>query len=139
MSKTMHISLRAGERIYINGAVIEVDRKVNLELLNNVVFLLESHVLQVDETTTPLRQLYFVLQTILMDPKNAKATHVLFGNVLAATQATFTNDLIVSGLKTVAHLVEENRAFDALRMIRTLFDTEARILSPALQNPQHAA
>ncbi|HET6377498.1 MAG TPA: flagellar biosynthesis repressor FlbT, partial [Methylocella sp.] len=25
----MHISLRAGERIYINGAVLRVDRKVS--------------------------------------------------------------------------------------------------------------
>jgi flagellar protein FlbT len=139
MSKTMQISLRAGERVYINGAVVKVDRKVTLELLNNVVFLLESHVLQADQTTTPLRQLYFVLQTILMDPKNAKATLALFRHVLEATQAAFTSEIVVSELRTVATLVEENRAFDALRLIRALFDTEAEILSPSRQNPQHAA
>ena len=56
----MQISLKAGERIYINGAVVRVDRKVSIELMNDVVFLLEAHVLQAEETTTPLRQLYFV-------------------------------------------------------------------------------
>ena len=50
------ISLRANERIYVNGAVIKVDRKTSLEFLNNVQFLLENHVLQAEDATTPLRQ-----------------------------------------------------------------------------------
>jgi flagellar biosynthesis repressor protein FlbT len=44
----MNISLRRGERIFINGAVLRVDRKVCLELLNDVTFLLESHVMQAE-------------------------------------------------------------------------------------------
>ena len=43
----MCISLRGGERIYVNGAVLRVDRKVTLELINDVAFLLESQVMQV--------------------------------------------------------------------------------------------
>jgi len=49
----MHLSLRAGEKIYLNGAVIKVDRKVSIELLNDVTFLLEAHVLTTNDTTTP--------------------------------------------------------------------------------------
>ena len=40
MKKPMCISLRGGERIYVNGAVLRVDRKVTLELINDVAFLL---------------------------------------------------------------------------------------------------
>ena len=57
MKNTLKISLKPNEKIYLNGAVIRVDRKVTLELLNDVQFLLESHVLQIDEASTPLRQL----------------------------------------------------------------------------------
>ena len=64
----MHISLRSGEKIYRNGAVVRVDRKVSIELLNDVTFLLEAHVMQPQDTNTPLRQLYFVVQTMLIDP-----------------------------------------------------------------------
>ena len=46
MSQTLRITLKANEKIYINGAVIRADRKVSLELLNDVQFLLENHVLQ---------------------------------------------------------------------------------------------
>ena len=38
----MHITLRPNEKIYINGAVLKVDRKVSFELLNDAVFLLEG-------------------------------------------------------------------------------------------------
>ena len=139
MNRPMQVSLRAGSKIYINGAVIRVDRKVTLELLNDVVFLLESHVLQADQTTTPLRQLYFVLQTILMDPGNAATSLYLYNAVFETTLRSFTNELVVSGLKTVAVLVAEERIFDALRTIRGLFETEDKILSQAGAHASRAA
>jgi flagellar protein FlbT len=139
MTKPMQISLRAGSRIYLNGAVVRVDRKVTIELLNDVVFLLESHVLQADETTTPLRQLYFVLQTILMDPNNAAASRQLVDVVLDSTLRSFSNEIVVSGLRTVAGLVAEDRIFDALRTIRALFATEEKILSPEAAKAPKAA
>ncbi|TIP15060.1 MAG: flagellar biosynthesis repressor FlbT, partial [Mesorhizobium sp.] len=46
MSNTLKISLKPNEKIYINGAVVRVDRKVTIELMNDVQFLLESHVIQ---------------------------------------------------------------------------------------------
>ena len=64
----MHITLRAGERLFLNGAVIKADRKVCLELMNDATFLLEAHVMQPDKATSPLRQLYFIVQTMLMSP-----------------------------------------------------------------------
>ena len=57
MKNTLKISLRANEKIYLNGAVVRADRKVSIELLNDVQFLLESHVLQPQDASTPLRQL----------------------------------------------------------------------------------
>lgn len=129
MSRPMQITLRAGERIYINGAVVRVDRKVTLELLNDVTFLLEAHVLQPEEATTPLRQLYFILQTILMDPPHAAMARDLFRRAHIATLVTFQNEAVQNGLKAVAELVERERVFDSLRMIRALFDLEADVLA----------
>ena len=69
MKSTLRISLKSGERIFINGAVLRVDRKVALEFLNDVTFLLENHVLQPEDATTPLKQLYFIAQMILSTRK----------------------------------------------------------------------
>ena len=71
MTKPFSISLKSGERIFINGAVVRVDRKVSIEFLNDVTFLLEAHVMQPEQTTTPFRQLYFAAQAMLIDPGRA--------------------------------------------------------------------
>src|SRR5260370_29119854 len=105
MTKPMLISLRPGERVYINGAVLQVDRKVTIELLNDAMFLLEGHVMHYDETTTPLRQLYFVVQTMLMDPINADNTRALFKHIFSATVEAFHSEAIIAGLKVVETLV----------------------------------
>ena len=136
----MRLSLRAGVRIFINGAVIKVDRKVALELMNDVVFLLESHVLQPEDTTTALRQLYFVLQAILIDPGSTGPTTALFDGLYASTVASFANEAVVAGLAQVRQHVDGGRVLDdALRALRGLFPLEDAILAaPAGSQPKAA-
>ena len=55
----MKISMRAGELIYVNGAVLRVDRKVAIELVNDVMFLLEGQVMQAADATTAARTFDF--------------------------------------------------------------------------------
>ena len=129
MSKPMHLTLKAGDRVFINGAVLRANRKVTLELLNDATFLLEGHVLQPEETTTPLRQLYFVLQAALMDPQNAAAAEKLFSNLMFRTRSAFSSGPILSGLASAEALVAADRCFDALREIRRLLPVEAEILA----------
>jgi flagellar protein FlbT len=129
MTKPIQLTLRAGERIYINGAVVRVDRKVTLELLNEVTFLLESHVLQPEQTTTPLRQLYFALQTMLMEPAKVTENRRVFEGMYVSTYNSFANETVLDGLKSVAVLVGDNRLFEALRTIRMLFPIEQEILA----------
>ncbi|GGF47932.1 putative flagellum biosynthesis repressor protein FlbT [Azorhizobium oxalatiphilum] len=129
MSKSMQLTLRPGERIFINGAVLRVDRKVTLELLNDATFLLEGHVMQVEDTTTPLRQLYFVLQAILIDPRNAEGARHLFHRQWAALSQSFKNAEILAGLDNIAQQVIAGRTFEALRTLRGLFPLEDSILN----------
>ena len=70
----MFIHLKRGGKLYVNGAVLRVDRRTSLEFLNDVSFLLENHVMQAEDARTPLRQLYFIVQSMLIDPANASMT-----------------------------------------------------------------
>ncbi len=126
----MQISLRRGEKIYLNGAVIQVGNKVSLRLLNDVAFLLESHVMQAENATTPLRQLYFVLQTMLMDPVAAQAIRQNYVEMRAALAASLKNKQILSGLDEVETLVAGDRLFDALKLLRSVFAIEDDLLAP---------
>ncbi|MFG1469657.1 flagellar biosynthesis repressor FlbT [Xanthobacter albus] len=131
MNKPMHISLKAGERMYLNGAVFCADRKVTLELLNDAVFLLEGHVMQVQDTTTPLRQLYFIVQSVLTDPVSAAEARRLAVNHLTAVMLAYSNQEMLAHLKALDGLLREDRCFDALRQLRQLFELEDAIIGGA--------
>jgi flagellar protein FlbT len=129
MKSTLRISLKSGERIFINGAVLRVDRKVALEFLNDVTFLLENHVLQPQDATTPLRQLYFIAQMILINPEGKDQSMAMFKKSIAMLLTCFQDADVLAELKRIDAMVASGRAFDALKAIRNLYATEDRILN----------
>jgi flagellar protein FlbT len=128
MSNTLKISLKPNEKIYINGAVIRVDRKVTIELMNDVQFLLESHVIQADQASTPLRQLYFIVQIMLVNPAGAAEARDMFRRSLPMLIASFDNQDICKGLKQIDRMVGEDEIYEALKAIRALYPLERKAL-----------
>jgi flagellar protein FlbT len=118
--------------------VLRVDRKVGLELLNDVAFLLESQVMQHADATTPMRQLYFIVQLMLMDPADVWRAEMLFRDHTAALRSITESAELTVGLTTVEKLVEAGRYYEALKNIRALFVAEAAILA-ASDRPGEAA
>ncbi len=129
MKSTLRISLKSGERIFVNGAVLRVDRKVAVEFLNDVTFLLENHVLQPEDATTPLKQLYFIAQMILINPEGAEQSTIMFRKSIVMLLTCFKNEEVLSELKRIDGMVTQGRAFDALKAIRGLYAIEDRILN----------
>ena len=128
----MIISLRAGSRLFINGAVIKADRKVSLHLLNDATFLLESHVMQARDASSPLRQLYFVLQVGLMNPAEEKTSRKTAHTMLVNLERAFDNEAVLAGLAKVRTHLDADSLLDALKALRGLFAVEDAIfkLSP---------
>lgn len=128
MSGHLKVHLKPNERVYINGGVIKVDRKVTIELMNEVVFLLEGHILQEEQATTPLRQLYFIVQSMLMEPKCESIARQMYERSHEALLRTFKSRDVLDGLTEIKALMERGRTFEALRKIRSLFVHEDEIL-----------
>ncbi len=124
MSGTIRISLRAGERVYVNGAVIRVDRKTTLEFLNNVVFLLENHVMQEKDATTPLRRLYFTVQKMLIEPSSGFSARQEFYRLYLELLPVHEGTPVENALSHVRALVNMGRNFEALKQIRRLYEAE---------------
>ena len=123
----MHITLRANEKIFINGAVLKVDRKTSIELMNDAVFLLEAHVILERDATTPLRQLYYIVQLMLMEPGERAENKAMFHQQMAAMQAVYDDPGILDGLVKVGAMVSKSRHFEALKVIRSLLPAEDRL------------
>ena len=137
----MNITLRAGEKLYINGAVIRTDRKATIELLNDATFLLETHVMQASEATTPIRQIYFVIQVMLMDPPSSKATGELARSLVDKAVDAFANPDVKAGLRGIVDLINRSRYFEAMKTLRGLYPLEQREMFPedATANKSNAA
>ena len=128
MSGNLKIHLKTNERVFVNGAVLKVDRKVAIEFLNDVVFLLESHVLQQDQANTPLRQLYFLVQAMLIDPSGRDLANQFYKQSHRMLIGVFRNRDVLEGLMEVKECIEKDRVFDALKRIRSLYPLEEDIL-----------
>ncbi len=134
----MNITLRAGERFFINGAVIRIDRKASIELLNEVTFLLENHVMQAEEATTPVRQIYFAVQIMLMDPTASASAAPLARSLIESALAAYHTPELTGGLEGVAASLLRGRNFEALKALRGLFKLEDKELKPLAATPSAA-
>ena len=125
----MHITLRPGEKLYLNGAVFRADRKVSLELLNDATFLLEAHVMSVEKATTPLRQLYFVVQMMLMNPLDTAAASRLFEDSVARMTNAYADKAVTDILIRTRAFVASARYFDALKLLRGVFALDDALMA----------
>lgn len=139
MKSALQIGMRAGERIYINGAILSVDRKVRIELLNEATFLLGSHVMQLEAATTPLRQIYFIIQSLLMDPAVATALAPAIHSAISDASGSHLGDPIGVGLAKVERLVAKGGWFEALKQLRTLIPLEGQFNMNVPEHPKEVA
>lgn len=135
----MQIHLKRGEKIYVNGAVLRVDRRASIEFLNDVDFLMENHVIQAEEARSPLRQLYFVVQTMLIDPGNAGMTQQLYVHLSHRLTQTASTPDILEAVARADEKVMAGKFFEALKLLRAAFPAEDRLLSITSQSKVEAA
>lgn len=135
----MQIHLKRGEKIYVNGAVLRVDRRASLEFLNDVDFLLENHVIQADEAKTPLKQLYFVVQSMLIDPVNAGVTLELYKHLSHRIVAASDTPDLRAVLQATDDRVARGKHFEALKQLRAAFVLEERLLAGGSAVKEEAA
>jgi flagellar protein FlbT len=135
----MFIHLKRGEKLYVNGAVLRVDRRTSLEFLNDVSFLLENHVMQAEDAKTPLRQLYFIVQSMLIDPGNAGMTAELYKHLSHRVRQTTLGEDLTKGINIADQKVMEARYFDALKHLRSCFPLEGDTAGTTVSMGEEAA
>ena len=129
----MQIHLKKGETIYINGAVIKADHRCSIELVNNVNFLLESHVMQQEKAASPIKQIYFAVQTMLIKPEEVSSAQESYWRLSSALQSSVQIPTLINGLLNSDICVRSERYYDALKVLRGLFEIE-RVLLRKMSN-----
>lgn len=81
---TLRISLRDGEKVVINGAVIRVSGRTDLAIESKVTILRGREIMSPAEASTPARALYFHTMMAYLDPERIEEHH---RNVVGALQS----------------------------------------------------
>jgi flagellar biosynthesis repressor protein FlbT len=123
MTNPFKISLRPNEKIYVNGAVLRFDRRTSVEFLNDVSFLLESHIMQLEDAVSPIQHLYYIIQIMLMTPDNAGLNKVVYASHLDLIRAQCNEKVSDEFIHEIDKLVNSKKYYEAMKYIRTKFDS----------------
>ena len=120
----MKIHLKRNEKLFLNGAVIRLDRRGSIELLNDAQFLLEAHVMQQEDAKKPLQQIYFIVQSMLMDPTNVPYVMELFRAFSTRLKINSTSPKYLAFVENIETQVEAQDFFGALKVLRRSFELD---------------
>ena len=125
----LKISLKPNEKMILGGAVIANGNNAVCQLIieNKVPILREKDILSENETDTPCRQLYFLIQLMYIDDDGNLDIHQknywpMVNEIVKAAPSTvglidLINEEIVSG-----------RYYQALKLARELIDYEKEVV-----------
>ncbi|MBG1233177.1 flagellar biosynthesis repressor FlbT [Aestuariivirga litoralis] len=120
----MKIHLKRNEKLFLNGAVIRLDRRGSIELLNDAQFLLEAHVMQQEDAKQPLQQIYFIVQSMLMDPTNVPYVMELFRAFSVRVKLNSKSAKYTEFIEAIEKQVEAQDFFGALKVLRRSFELD---------------
>ena len=84
-----------------------------------------------------LKQLYFIVQVILMNPQGAPEAREMLRRSMPLLLATFSDEHILCELKNIDRQVSEGRVFEALKALRSLDPREAGIIASGNARPSN--
>lgn len=125
------LKLGPGERILINGAVIENgDRRTRLNIVTpNANILRLKDAIHPDDVTTPVRRVCYLAQLILSgDADPAEARRQLLIGIEQLSQVFSDRDSRVCLTEATA-AVSERQYYHALKALRALLPRETRLLA----------
>jgi len=129
----LKISLAAGEKVIIGGAVITNSGvRCKLSVENRVTVLREKDIMKETDANTPCQKIYLSVQLMYIDEENVVAYHnaywELVRDVLAAAPST------LSLIDPISQLVLNGEYYKALKLVQKLIDYEEETLKNARES-----
>ena len=128
----LKITLKAGERIIISGAVITNGEKTAQFLVENQVPILrQKEIMGEKEATTPCRRIYLVIQLMYIDAGDLPMYHHTYWNLVKEVLKAAPRTLPV--IDRISNHILNNRYYQALKMAKKLMEYEEEAVAHAIQ------
>jgi flagellar protein FlbT len=126
----LKLKLAAHESLIVNGAVlVNGEYRTSLIIRNFAHVMREKDVLKEADADTPTRRLYFVVQTMLMQPPPSPNLMRLYHELIGQLQAAYVLPENLEILNQVNRLVEGVDYYKALAALHPLIAHEAALLN----------
>lgn len=126
----LKLSLKPGERIAINGAVLcNGDRRTSMVIENEARILRQSDILQPNQVVTPATRIYFPIMMMYLEPAKREEFHPEFAARLSQFIGAVDEPDIQKVCLRVAAEVANCEYYKALTACRTLMAYEDEVLA----------
>jgi flagellar protein FlbT len=136
------LDLKADDLMILNGAPLRVRNKTRLELNARARFLFGKQIMPPGGDNTPARRIYFAMQTAYIGDEHERPPARLAARAFCEDFARYTTSgLAVEILADALAALEEDRCYDALKLVRRIIRHEDAVLGmpPAIIRPRVAS
>jgi flagellar protein FlbT len=129
---TLVLELRHGDMLIVNGAPIRFRNRARVELTSRARFLFGKQIMPAAAATTPLRRIYFALQTAYIGNDEEREGGLALARDLVAEYGGL--DVPAAEKETVARALaaaESDECYEALKLVRRLVRQEDAATAPA--------
>jgi flagellar protein FlbT len=121
----LKLSLKPGERLVLNGAVLQNgDRRGVILLQNKASVLREKDIMQEEDANSPSRRIYFAVMMMYIDEVNAPRYHEVFILRLQEFMGAIRNPEVLAQCVSISRHVLAHEYYKALMLCRTLIAYE---------------
>lgn len=122
---TLRLTLKPGERVAINGAVIvNGDRRTSLAIENQAQILREKDIMTLAEADSPAKRIYLAILLLALDPGNARRHRAAYESRLTEFAAAVSDRRALSACASLAAAVANRQLYQALSLCRGLMEFE---------------
>jgi len=127
---SLRLSLKPGEKVAINGAVIvNGDRRAEFAVENQANVLRERDIMRAEEATTPARRVYLPVMMMALDPSARRTAFPEFEQRLTELAGAVTDPRALSLCLKISAAVANGAFYRALSHCRALIEFESERLS----------
>jgi flagellar protein FlbT len=130
----LRISLRPNEKLIVNGCIIRnSSRRQMLIIENQADVIRECELLKSDQAATPVRQVFFFIQTAFLNPEIRETIIPIIQTKLGKLAPIFEE-------RTAGHIIESANHvsagdyYKALKSLRSVLEREKQILDLAKED-----
>ena len=129
MKDMVDLNLKPGTVAFVNGAAVMLTPEGQLKVFAGAQVLTNADLLSsAAEADTPTKKIYFVLQSMLLDPEHDAAYRQELSDLLVDRSEATELAPVMRSLAVIQNLVEQGEVQSAMEVCRRLIDVDKTIV-----------